>query len=1424
MFTIFRAPPRITEKLPTTGVQVPPPLTADSTDRRPMWVKLMPLAMVVLMVGMLAMFALLGLRALTSMLFTIPMMVMMLGMYATQMRGAGGTDDGELEEKIEEYDLLLRERRREIRSQGEALHDLRTLCFPHPADLQSLVGSDQMWQANPDLDANRAVPDDLNVDPAADDSEDPYARNYTGNPYLRARVGIGVAPLYPRLKRAEEVVPEQLEPATMVRYRRAMVTLSVVANLPIDINLAEFPAYALRGAESARLELARSMVMSLAFNHAPSTLNIGVITDDPAAWEWMKWLPHLEDTTRVEKGLGARLLTWRSIDEFAAGHAAVIERMRTTSGKGRPPHLLLIVDTPDQPVSWPLNMAGGVDGMTWLVVRYGSDMVSEERSRILIGSDDRVSTSQDVDAATRDRISVRAAEAFAVALNRYRPAGYGLDGVVADNRPTHVPDFFEALGIGDIETHDIVKVWRKNAYTDEIKVPFGYHRKGDEVLPELSYLNFYEENRGGQGPHGTIQGRTGSGKSYMLRSIVLSLVANYGPDKVALILADFKGGSTFLGMDTLPHVVANISNLKDTAELVDRLGDVLEGEVERREMFIMTERQCKDIFEYRERQQQHPNDPNWPPMPDLIVIIDEFGEFLKKNSRYIKTLDNIGAVGRGLGMHLVMCSQFVDRTLLGDMFNHLAFRYSLAVNDPKHSREMIGTEDAVGPSMSGGSLRGKILRKFNSDVKPVEIVSFRHEDAYVRRSLTQRSRSGGALVTDIPDELVVPFTLIDDRGYTPVIDGEIVDTKEVTTTAKMSDVLLEKIHNLDMPRALDLWQPSLREPLTLLTLAGGLPRENSGLRIRIGDLDAPRLHTRLPWFMDLSGQVPHPVIAGGPKSGRTTLLQTLVISSCLAHSPERAAFFLIDNGTGKLGEVAHSPNVAAYARPGDEDAVYRIIGEAGRLIRLRRTAMVRRGVSSVDAYLEAKSAEAESGDPYGYIVVAIDGIGGFLGSDRELRVENAKKLRTILDDGAAVGVHLVYTADSMQPGTEGNVPQYTMPVTGGVQLPSTSYDGSPLRNVLRDNPAWMPADQPGRSYDLTTQLLARTLVPIPREIEPSRIREGMKVYDVIDYGADIRGLSAWAAEQFAGREVTPVIPAPAYSDYETVWQVFAPLVDASRNPAQTRIPLGWRMDTLELAEVPNFSQNLLVYGERGSGRTNALRMVMESVMREFTPDQASIIVIDPLRHQLSERDRLFARGYINPAVFSGSEEGGDRRRLSPAGYVTSSEDIAETVANLAALMRKRRPGDSTTAEELRDRTYFSGKEVYVFVDNFFALAEGHMAKSVFDEGLAESVSRLLEYGDDLGVHFIVADDNRFSERVSTSPFLKALREKMMTPILQLAAEPSSASPIHQAYHLRPERWRPGQGRLIVDRDNYLMLQTAILDTEAVAQRFPDPVN
>lgn len=1410
MFTTFRPQERLVKSLPATGVAIAEPLPAPPPDRRPIWLKVLPLAMVVLMVGTLAMFVSMGQRAIGSMLFTLPMMGFMMVTYFQTMR-SGGNSGEELDQQIEDYDLALRETRNQIYDQGRAMHDLRTTCFPHPADLLSLVGTDEMWQADRSPDLGIVVT-------AEAMAEDPDVKNLTANPWLRARIGIGVAPLYPKLRVPDELpVPEMLEPATMVRYQRAMNTLSVVANIPIDVNLGEFPAYALRGNEAARLDLARAMVMSLAFNHRPGDLAIGVVTEDPASWEWVKWLPHLEDLSRVEKGFGARLLTWRSLDEFAAHHAGAIERMRVAGDDDRPAHLLLIVDTPDQVVSWPPNMAGGVNGMTWLVVRYGSDLVSVEESRILI-EDDRVSTIRDYDAATRDIISPVAAEAFARAMYRYRPRGYGMSGVVADDRPDHIPDFFEALRIGDIETYDLIKVWRDNAYTNEIRVPFGYYRNGDEILPELAHLNFYDMNRDGDGPHGGVQGVTGSGKSYFLRAVVLSMVARYGPEKVALILADFKGGATFIGMDALPHTVANISNLENATELVERLGAVLQGEVDRRMQFITGDKNLPDIFSYRAEQQRRAGDPEWPPLPDLIVIIDEFGEFLKKNPQYMALLVSIGRIGRTLGIHLMMCSQFLDKTILGDLLDQTTYRFSLAVQSESQSRNFIGSDAAGRITAVKGGLKGKILQKLPSDSAPVEVVAFHHEAPYVRRSITERSRSGGGDATESVADAVVPFTLFTSRGFTPpVIEGEVVEVENGeadSDTDTMAEVLLEKIERFTDMRVLDLWKPSLREPVSLSTAAGGLSRETRGLRIRIGDLDAPQQHARLPWFIDLGGAVPHQVIAGGGRSGRTTTLQTLVISGCLQHRPNRLAFMLADYGAGKLGEVRTSPNVAAYARPGDEDTVYRILGEASRLIDVRRAAMVDREVSSMDAYLASKEAEPVPGDPYGYMIVAIDGIGGFLGEDSDQRRERSRLLRPILDRGAASGVHLIYTGDGMGSGSSGNYSHYSFELNGGVQLASTDYTGVKMPNEVRMSlPNLIPPDQPGRSYDAATSLQARVMVPINREVEPDRMDKGLPVFEVTDHGQEIRELCAQLPDALGGVAVTPVLPAAPDIDFEVVWSQFSPLVDMNRNPARTIIPLGVRMDTLELAPIPNYSANLLVYGEKQSGRTNALRVAMESVMRQFTPEQAAIIVIDPLRNLLVDRDALYARGFMQAPRFSDPDESGERRRLSPPGYVTSDGDLRETVKMLSALMLKRRPTDDATAEQLRERTYFTGKEIYVFIDGFFRLTEGMMGRSVFDDDQAsagESVTRLLASGDDLGVHFIVADDTGFADRVKSAPFLVALRDKQMAPILQLAAQPSSGAPVGQAFHLKPQRWRTGQGRLIVDAEDYTLVQVAHL--------------
>ena len=1412
MFIAPTEDPRKVLPLPVDGVEIPAPLQHDSADTRSAWVKLLPLLMVAVIGAVIALWVMTGSRTIASMLFALPMLVMMGLMYVRG--GAGGNNDAEIEQEVERYDLELRERRREVHDQGRALHNLRTLCYPHPADLLSMVGGRSMWQADPDPNLHRAVPEDLGA------GEDPYAHNHTGNPWLRARVGIGVAPLYPRLKSSNVGVPELLERATMVRYQRAMATLSVVANLPLDINLGEFPAYAVRGEdESARVELVRSMVMSLAFNHRPGDLEIGVVTEDPDTWEWIKWLPHTEDLTRVEPGAGPRLLTWRTLEDFATDHA-----QRPALEGGRSAHMLLIVDTPESVVSWPPAMAGGVKGMTWLVVRYATDLVSLEESRILVDGAGRVSTVRDRDAAARDRVSAATAEAFAKALQRYRPDGYGRAECTVTRKATRrVPDFFEAIEIGDIETHDLPAVWAQNAYTAEIRFPYGYRRNGEEITPELAYLNLYDENRGGDGPHGAVAGRTGSGKSHFLKSLVLGLVSRYGPDKVSLILADFKGGATFQGMGALPHTVANISNLEGATELVERLGVVLEGELQRRQEFF-EDKQVDDIFAYRVEQQKHQGDPAWPPLPNLVVIIDEAGEFLEKNRNYMKLLFTIGRIGRTLGLNLVMCSQKLDKTIMGDLLGQTAFRFALPVNEETTSRDLLGTDAAARMLTGPDRLGGKTLRKFPADPAPVEVVAFDHGAPYVRRTLSARSRSGGAGPAAV-SAAVVPFDLISDRGFTPAAEDQVIDAEMVNTTNTMLSVLRDRVAQFEDMKVVDLWKPSLREPVSLPTAAGGLLRETSGLRIRVGDLDDPFNNRHVSWLLDFSGAVPHQVIAGAAKSGRTTLLQTLVVSGALTHEPERLAFMLADFGAGKLGEVRESPNVAAYARPGDSDTVSRIIGEAARLIALRRDQMVSRGLSTVDSYLAEKAADPVPGDPYGYVIVAIDGIGGFLGDDASVRPESARRLRPILDLGAAVGVHLVYTADTVESGSAGNVPHASLVLGGGVQLPSTSLQNALVPHDFRPKvQSW--SSQPGRTVvhvqselGVGRWLEARTMVPIPREIESTGTLKGLDLFAVRDFGADVAELCARLGEKFSGRAGTPVHAVPDLVDFDDIWDVFAPMVDPNRNPSQTLHPVGVRTDTYQLellAQLDDPQQNLVVYGEKRSGRTNALRMVMASVMRQFTPDQASIIVIDPLRQLLGDRDGLLGSGFVAPAEFT-EDDNGARVRVAPPGYVIEDSDIADVVAELVELMRSRMPSDETTGEQLRDRTFFSGREVYVVVDNVNALLRG--TASPFDGTSPESsVTALAERGQDLGVHFIVADDLRFADHVGSSRFIGALRDKMRAPILQLSAPASAMSPVPGAHHLKPSSRRAGRGRLIIDADTYSEVQTPLVGVDALRRR------
>ena len=201
------------------------------------------------------------------------------------------------------------------------------------------------------------------------------------------------------------------------------------------------------------------------------------------------------------------------------------------------------------------------------------------------------------------------------------------------------------------------------------------------------------------GPHGVLVGATGSGKSELLRSLVAGLAATHDPEQLAFVLVDYKGGAAFAELSRLPHVAGLITNLQRDLSLVDRMHAALIGEQERRQTMLREAGNLDDIVAYQARREA---DPSMPPMPDLLVIVDEFAELLAARPEFIDLFVGLGRVGRSLGIHLLLSSQRLDEGRLRGLESHLRYRLCLRTFSAVESKLVLGTQDAyLLPSMPG---------------------------------------------------------------------------------------------------------------------------------------------------------------------------------------------------------------------------------------------------------------------------------------------------------------------------------------------------------------------------------------------------------------------------------------------------------------------------------------------------------------------------------------------------------------------------------------------------------------------------------------------------------------------------------------------------------------------------------------------------
>ena len=513
-------------------------------------------------------------------------------------------------------------------------------------------------------------------------------------------------------------------------------------------------------------------------------------------------------------------------------------------------------------------------------------------------------------------------------------------------------DLLEMLGLSDIAALDPHAMWPGREGTRQrLMVPIG--TEGPGVSGPPLYLDLKESAHGGMGPHGLCIGATGSGKSELLRTLVAALAATHSPDELNFVLVDFKGGATFLGCEALPHTSAVITNLENEAVLVERMFDAISGELNRRQEVLRAAGNFANVTDYTAARMS--TRPDIEPMPALVIVVDEFSELLGQHPNFAELFVAVGRLGRSLGVHLLLASQRLEEGKLRGLDSHLSYRIGLRTFSAGESRQVLGVPDAYELPADPGS---GYLKSASSEVK-------RFKAAYVSGPLMRRTAQA------LGPSGVRVFT-----GWEADVRPELTADSSSTLLDAVVDAA-RRAAELRGESAHQVWLPPLPPRVDLPAVC----EEAGELKASIGLIDDPYHQRQDPLICDLGAAGGHMAIAGGPQTGKSMALRTLVTSLAATHTTDQLAFYVIDAGGGEHGCLELLPHVAGVAERGDEERVRRIVDEVVGLIDHPRPL---------------------------HTVLVVDGWHAITATDSKLE-DLRDPLARIAAEGPAAGIHLVLT-------------------------------------------------------------------------------------------------------------------------------------------------------------------------------------------------------------------------------------------------------------------------------------------------------------------------------------------------------------------------------------------------------------------------------
>jgi S-DNA-T family DNA segregation ATPase FtsK/SpoIIIE len=1048
-----------------------------------------------------------------------------------------------------------------------------------------------------------------------------WARIANDRDFLRARLGLGTLPFQVKLEPPSQMNPLVKDPLEEKAEELAQ-DFQTVSDVPVLLDLPAAGVAGIAGERAAAVATARAVALQLATHHSPEILRLAAVYSEAEAeqWAWLRWLPHVWRPDRQLRYLAADHAGAQMMLDDLAGilrqrDNQLQTRRNDTTSPGWPVYFVLFVADASalNPETRRLLTERGpqLGFHAVFLARREAELPRECGAVVMAGSAPAMHARHSLSAPLRyaaDPIDTGVAEEFSrlLAPLRFESASGAIPNLVS---------LFDLLGVSRVEEWDVIERWRRNDSTKSLSVPIGIGAGGRQVLFDL--------HDDAHGPHGLAAGTSGSGKTRFLECLVATLAANYTPHELGFMLIDFKGSDFLKDLPDLPHCISVLSSIEGKSEdeqtwLATRALKALQAESKRRQRLFADEGVGK-ISDYHKLQRAEPG--RLPPVPRLIIIVDEFAELASQQPDFLAGLVSLARIGRSLGMHLILSTQQPAGIVTDQIWANSRFRLSMKFARTEDSQAVLKRPDAAYIEQRGrGYLQVGENEVFDLFQGPYGGIPYEETDT----DRVEPDRELEVIEVALTGKRVV---LLKKQNATPkqtqlkALVQHIRNAAEQADIKPVPDLLPGETEHLKSLEDISLgagwtgsdWTPSdtwLRPAMGLLDDPGGQLRSRAG--------SVPLLQPDL-------GAFGHLFICCDIADNTKLPLRTIVTSLARNHSPAEINIYALDFGNNSLGVFTDLPHMGAIVRVTESRRITRLFQWLFAELETRRKLLAPHGLT----WAQARRRGIDLGRPA--ILLVVDNL--IKWKDEPDRKD---ELATFVNEGAQNGIHLILAGEARAAVLFGSV-------LSGIN-PRLAL-GFPDRKAFRDVIESMAYDQnvlggvpdQGVYYDVATGTMeCRVLAPVAAK----SLDAAEKNLQDLSRAMGAAAAGAGYAPPFAIGELPDTYPLATImpADVGQAWQAW-------EDTPRLRAPLGLDDMTLEplAVDLQEDGPHFLIIGSPRGGKTTTLHTWLLSLAALIPPHRMRLVLFDNLKHTLKP---LHSLPHVERVVATDDEAGALFKELS----------------------------------------------------------------------------------------------------------------------------------------------------------------------------------